>query len=581
MINKANSVRILIISFLLVVSVWVCASAVYAEAGSVRVYLTMSRDGDFVTGQDGTVMAHVPIDVSYFDLDDYGLGRFKRYEAAPFDEGGGYINDKVVEQPTLLHLYIKALEQYYLGRHMTADDIHSSAFNFSETISSPTSFYLTQFWGHDENFMYFVNHEYPLMAAGRGSTCDYILLYDGYEIDVASYTDWNFRFDGAFSAFDRSGVSLEKGDSLTLTLTGVPTYGSSEGETIPPSALPDEDIRISSDRGKTWVDSGETTDSNGQVTLTFNEAGTYYVSAGTDYANYEFTAPPICVVTVDGGSIDPPPGPGPDPGPDPTPDPAEELAKAKGKAKTELAEYKDPSLYRAAQQKDLSVAVEKGSAEIDAAEDKEGIDAALSAAKATIDLIKTDAELTEEERKAEEERRKEEERKAKEEAIQKASELLTQVSGLDAGSYTAESYKAVSDAKAALEALLSKEDSASTEILAAREALEQAVSGLVQMKQNTLKVTRKNKTFRVKTLKKASKSYKAVTVKGAKGKVTYKISGNKKSRKALKFNKKNGKITVKKGTKKGTYKLKIRVKAAGTALYKAGSKTVTVKVRVK
>ena len=137
------------------------------------------------------------------------------------------------------------------------------------------------------------------------------------------------------------------------------------------------------------------------------------------------------------------------------------------------------------------------------------------------------------------------------------------------------------DAGAALEALLSKEDSASTEINTARAALEEAVSGLVQMKPNALKVTRKNKTFRVKNLKKARKSYKAVTVKGAKGKVTYKISGNKKSRKALKFNKKNGKITVKKGTKKGTYKLKIRVKAAGTALYKAGSKAVTVKVRVK
>jgi endo-1,4-beta-xylanase len=70
-------------------------------------------------------------------------------------------------------------------------------------------------------------------------------------------------------------------------------------------------------------------------------------------------------------------------------------------------------------------------------------------------------------------------------------------------------------------------------------------------------------------------------VKGAKGKVTYKVSGNRKSKKALKFNKKTRKITVRKGTKKGLYKLKIRVNCAGTEKYLAASKKVTVKVRVK
>ena len=162
-----------------------------------------------------------------------------------------------------------------------------------------------------------------------------------------------------------------------------------------------------------------------------------------------------------------------------------------------------------------------------------------------------------------------------------AAAAIAAVDKLKASDYTAKSFKAVTDAKAALEALLAKTDAKSTEIDAARASLEKAVSELVQMKKNTLKVTRKNKTYRVKALKKAKKSYKAVIVKKAKGKVTYKVTGNKKSKKALKFNKKTRKITVKKGTKKGTYKLKIRVKAAGTALYKAGSKTVTVKVRVK
>ena len=258
------------------------------------------------------------------------------------------------------------------------------------------------------------------------------------------------------------------------------------GASADPVPMAGETIRISSDGGATWQDIGLKTDESGAVSLTFDKAGTYYVSTGPEGNTYKHIAPAVCKVTVD---VD--------------------------------------------------------------------------------------------EEKAEEERRKEEERKAREEAAGKADELLAQVAELDAGIYTAKSFKAVTDARAALEALLAKEDSASTEINAARELLEQAISGLVQMKKNTLKVARKNKTFRVRVLKKAGKSYRAVTVKGAKGKVTYKITGSSKSKKALKFNKKTGKITVKKGTKKGAYKLKIRVKAAGTALYKAGSKTVTVKVRVK
>lgn len=50
---------------------------------------------------------------------------------------------------------------------------------------SATSMYMQQFWGHDENLMYYRNHVYPLMGPGWGSTADYILLSDGDTIDVA------------------------------------------------------------------------------------------------------------------------------------------------------------------------------------------------------------------------------------------------------------------------------------------------------------------------------------------------------------------------------------------------------------
>lgn len=69
---------------------------------------------------------------------------------------------------------------------------------------------------------------------------------------------------------------------------------------------------------------------------------------------------------------------------------------------------------------------------------------------------------------------------------------------------------------------------------------------------------------------------KVITIKNAKGKVTFKKSkGSKKIVVA-----KNGKITVKKGIAKGTYKVKIKVKAAGNSEYSAVTKTVTVTITV-
>ena len=95
-----------------------------------------------------------------------------------------------------------------------------------------------------------------------------------------------------------------------------------------------------------------------------------------------------------------------------------------------------------------------------------------------------------------------------------------------------------------------------------------------------MKVTAKGKTFKVKKLKKAKKSYQAVKVTKNKGKVSYKVTyKNKKSKKALSF--KNGKVTVKKKTKKGTYQLTVKVTAKGNANYNAGTITKKIKIKVK
>ena len=86
-----------------------------------------------------------------------------------------------------------------------------------------------------------------------------------------------------------------------------------------------------------------------------------------------------------------------------------------------------------------------------------------------------------------------------------------------------------------------------------------------------------------KLKKKTQKINCPITVKGAFGKLTYKlVSVNKKAAaKKVSIKKKTGKIVLKKGLKKGSYKLKVRVSAAGNDKYASYKKTVAVKLRVK
>ena len=39
------------------------------------------------------------VTISYFDLAEYGLEDYYRYEADSFEDGGRYNSDKIVEQP--------------------------------------------------------------------------------------------------------------------------------------------------------------------------------------------------------------------------------------------------------------------------------------------------------------------------------------------------------------------------------------------------------------------------------------------------------------------------------------------------
>ena len=105
-------------------------------------------------------------------------------------------------------------------------------------------------------------------------------------------------------------------------------------------------------------------------------------------------------------------------------------------------------------------------------------------------------------------------------------------------------------------------------------------------KANPLKVRGKTVKMKSSDIKKKTKTFarkKVLIVKGAKGKVTYRIdkATPSKYKKYFKIDKKTGRFTVKKGLKKGTYKIKAAVTAAGNSTYARKTRKATITVKVK
>lgn len=321
-----------LLSLLLILALLIPASA-YAIGGDVTkgktVYFTLANDGVPVMGNDSdqTVLSHVKVTVPYFDLQEYGLQDFYRYPAASFEDGGDYIGDQVVESPTVLHLYLYMLEKYYMGMddseccqgnldmdaEQMVSDMYGNAIlnpnpegnnNAALRISgSAKSMYMQNFWGHDENLMYYVNHQYPLQAAGWGSTADYILLEDGMTIDVSMFTDWSFWNDGgAFVFFDKDEYYIAKGTTLTVQTLKTETVAAEDGssyESKPVEGLnvAAYDLAIANSEGSAFQVSD--TDAS-KHSYTFNETGDYQIlgldpNKGTTDARF---APPTAIVHV-------------------------------------------------------------------------------------------------------------------------------------------------------------------------------------------------------------------------------------------------------------------------------------------
>lgn len=244
-------------------------------------------------------MSHLEVTVPYFDLALYGLEDYYRYGT----EGGsgGYTNDTVIERPTGLHLYIYLLERYYMGldedqcclgtsgvleyaeqksiSYMDWDSAYESGGKQALQITgSATSLYMSNFWGHDENLMYFRNHCFPYMSGGWGATSDYILLSDGDTWDVAMFTNWSFYHSGYFACFDQDAYTVAPGESLTVRTQGWGTTFETGTDFEPKTGL--SVALYDSDWEFVEPVEYDTASTDGSLTFTAPEtAGTYYLMA--------------------------------------------------------------------------------------------------------------------------------------------------------------------------------------------------------------------------------------------------------------------------------------------------------------
>lgn len=212
---------------------------------SVKVYLSISKYGEFVKDKDNNLMACVPIELT--GKDNY----------------------------TLDDVFKLAHDTYYDGEEGYA----SSNGNYG--------FAVDKLWGDESgNFGYQVNGGSKEVSglSDEVNDGDYIEAY----ILKSSYPD-----SEAYSTFDKAQINLEPNQDVELTLT-VAGYDTDWNTVF--SACEGAKITVNGEEQEI------TTDENGKVTLSFSEVGEYIVSANKTKEIGEnivtaITAP-VCLVNV-------------------------------------------------------------------------------------------------------------------------------------------------------------------------------------------------------------------------------------------------------------------------------------------
>ena len=210
-----------------------------AGQDSIRVTVTIANQGAIAVGKNGTLMAQVPVTVT----DRNGDGEIKYDDA-------------------MIAVHKAYCEQGEAGFVINGD-------------------WVTTLWGGTEGVGGFYRNN-TLTA-----TVNKEIIQNGDALTAFSYAD-TADWSDKYSFFDQSTVSVKTGETLTLNLK---KQGYNEAATPANAAL------CTIDKTGAFQEMNVTTDDKGNATFSFDQAGTYVVSA---YGNEDVLVPPVCVVTVTG-----------------------------------------------------------------------------------------------------------------------------------------------------------------------------------------------------------------------------------------------------------------------------------------
>ena len=243
---------------------------------SQYVYISVSFDGQYIDDKNGSPLVYVPVSfeqIESIDLEEYNLGDYL-YDP---DGDGNY-------ETTALQLIIYAHENIYGGSW--------SDVNF--TGGAGGSYFQGGIFGFDENLNYFLNGQFPIDEAlsenssyAVGATSDHIVLEAGDFIDIASFTSYAFLWDSAagFHLFADENDSFvhnytaQVGEAVSVKL--LRSYSNMVDGT--PVLAEESGYELFYGAAFGTADGTLTTDDSGCASVTFDQAGTYYLWCDGNY----------------------------------------------------------------------------------------------------------------------------------------------------------------------------------------------------------------------------------------------------------------------------------------------------------
>lgn len=232
MLKNKNMKKWLSMLLMIAIMMTMIPSAAFAQSGSAPaedavVTLTVSNKGALATANDGSVMAEREVTVK--DINSDGKLTFGEALAAAHAEYNS--------------------EDGYVERYGT----------------------VSKLWGIETvNTLFFINDVGLTSSVSSYTVKDGDRLTASINADDVYYADW-------YSSFDTTNKNVTVGEEFSLTLKGYLGMAY-EPEDMESTALAGVSVGTASASGFSPLD-GKTTDESGRVTLSFDEAGTYYITA--------------------------------------------------------------------------------------------------------------------------------------------------------------------------------------------------------------------------------------------------------------------------------------------------------------